>query len=75
MEGRLYSPPQILEDRTYYLLEVKSIETQTGAKKVSGKARIAVYKPHDPLQAGDKVRFAKVRLKIQKNFKNPGRFD
>lgn len=75
VEGRLYSPPQVLEDRTFYLLEVESIETKTGTKKVSGRARIAVYKPHDLLQAGDKIRFAKVRLKIPRNFKNPGRFD
>ncbi len=75
VEGKLYSPPQVLEDRTFYLLEVESVETETGAKKVSGRARIAVYKPHDLLQAGDKVRFEKVRLKIPRNFKNPGRFD
>jgi competence protein ComEC len=75
VEGKLYSPPQVLEDRTFYLLEVESIETETGTKKVSGRARIAIYKPHDLLQAGDKVRFAKVRLKIPRNFKNPGRFD
>ncbi|MFT4579906.1 MAG: competence protein ComEC [Nitrospinales bacterium] len=75
VEGRLYSPPQVLKDRTFYLLEAESIETKTGAKKVSGRARIAVYKPHDLLQAGDKVRFDKVRLKIPRNFKNPDRFD
>ena len=66
VEGRLYSPPQVLEDRTFYLLEVESIETETEAKKVSGRARIAVYKPHNLLQAGDKVRFDKVRQNPKK---------
>ncbi len=75
VEGRLYSSPQVLEDRTFYLLDVESVETEAGAKKVSGRARIAIYKPHEILQAGDKVRFEKVRLKIPRNFKNPGRFD
>lgn len=75
LEGRLYDPPQILEDRTFYLLEAESIETENGEKKVSGKVRIAVYKSHAFLQAGDKIRFEKIRLKIPRNFKNPGRFD
>ncbi len=75
VQGKLFSPPQVLEDRTFYLLETESIDTKTGTEKVSGRVRIAVYKPHDLLQSGDKVRFEKIRLKIPRNFKNPGRFD
>lgn len=75
LQGRLYSPPQVQEDRAYYLLEAETIETRTGTKNVSGQARIAVYKPHRLLQSGEKVRFEKIRLKIPRNFKNPGRFD
>lgn len=75
VEGRLYSSPRVLEDKAFYLLEAESLETKSGPKKVSGVVRIAVYKEHSPLRAGDKVRFAEVRLKVPRNFKNPGRFD
>ena len=37
--------------------------------------RVSLYKPHTPFAAGDRVRFNKIRLKIPRNFKNPGRFD
>ena len=75
LQGRLYTPPQVQEDRTYYLLEAETIEARTGTRNVSGKVRVAVYKPHKLLQSGYKVRFEKIRLKIPRNFKNPGRFD
>jgi competence protein ComEC len=37
--------------------------------------RVSVYKPHVPFKSGDRVRLHKIRLKIPRNFKNPGRFD
>jgi competence protein ComEC len=71
VEGKIYSSPRVLVDRTYYLLELESLNTQS----ISGTARVSVYKPHVVFKAGDRVRFNKVRLKIPRNFKNPGRFD
>ena len=69
--GRIISSPRILKDRTYYLLELESVDTRS----VTGMVRVSVYKPHTPFTAGDRVRFNKIRLKIPRNFKNPGRFD
>ncbi len=71
VEGRLVSTPRVLEDRTYYLLELESL----GTRPITGTARVSVYKPHTVFKAGDRVRFNKIRLKIPRNFKNPGRFD
>lgn len=71
VQGLLFSPPRVLEDRTYYLLELESLDT----RPVTGTVRVSVYKPHTAFKAGDRVRFNKIRLKIPRNFKNPGRFD
>ena len=71
VEGRLVSSPRILKDRTYYLLELESLDT----RPVTGTVRVSIYKPHTAFKAGDRVRFNKIRLKIPHNFKNPGRFD
>ncbi|MBC8287178.1 MAG: DNA internalization-related competence protein ComEC/Rec2 [Nitrospinae bacterium] len=71
VQGRLYSSPRVLEDRTYYLLELESLN----ARPVTGTVRVSVYKPHAVFKSGDRLRFNKIRLKIPRNFKNPGRFD
>ena len=73
VQGKIFAPPRILEDRTYYLLELESLGSPP--RVVSGTVRVSVYKPHTPFKAGDRVRFNKIRLKIPRNFKNPGRFD
>ncbi len=71
VEGRLVSTPRVLEDRTYYLLQLESLDT----RPITGTMRVSVYKPHTVFKAGDRVRLNKIRLKIPRNFKNPGRFD
>ena len=73
VQGRLFSSPRVLADRTYYLLELESL----GAPSipVTGTVRVSIYKPHAIFKAGDRVRLNKIRLKIPRNFKNPGRFD
>lgn len=71
VEGKIYSSPLVLVDRTYYLLEMESLNTQP----ITGTVRVSVYKPHTTFKSGDRVRFNKIRLKIPRNFKNPGRFD
>jgi competence protein ComEC len=71
IEGKIYSSPRVLADRTYYLLELESLNTRS----TTGTVRVSVYKPHTVFKAGDRVRFNKLRLKIPRNFKNPGRFD
>lgn len=73
VQGKLFSSPRILEDRTYYRVELESLGDLP--KPVIGTLRVSVYKPHTILKAGDRVRFNKIRLKIPRNFKNPGRFD
>ena len=71
VEGRIYSSPRVLADRTYYLLELESLNTQP----ITGTVRVSVYKPHTAFKTGDRIRFEKIRLKIPRNFKNPGRFN
>lgn len=71
VEGKIYSSPLVLADRTYYLLEMESLNRQP----ITGTVRVSVYKPHSVFKAGDRVRFNKIRLKIPRNFKNPGRFN
>ena len=71
VEGRLLSSPRVLADRTYYQLELESLTT----RPTTGTVRVSVYKPHTVFKVGDRVRFGKIRLKIPRNFKNPGRFD
>jgi competence protein ComEC len=71
VEGKIFSSPRILKDRTYYLLELESL----GTSPATGTVRVSVYKPHSTFKAGDRVRLNKIRLKIPRNFKNPGRFD
>jgi competence protein ComEC len=71
VQGKIFSPPRILEDRTYYLLELESLNM----RPATGTVRVSLYKPHTPFKAGDRVQFNKIRLKIPRNFKNPGRFD
>ncbi len=73
VQGRIFSPPRVLGDRTYYLLELESLGA--ASTPVTGTAQVSLYKPHPLFAAGDRVRFNKVRLKIPRNFKNPGRFD
>ena len=73
VQGKIFSPPRILEDRTYYLLELESLGTPP--IPVTGTVRVSVYKSHTAFKSGDRVRFNKIRLKIPRNFKNPGRFD
>ncbi len=73
VQGKLFASPRILEDRTYYLLELESL----GAPPipVTGTVRVSIYKPHTAFKAGDRIRLNTIRLKIPRNFKNPGRFD
>lgn len=71
VQGKIFSPPRILEDRTYYLLELESLNM----RPVTGTVRVSLYKPHTPFKAGDRIQLNKIRLKIPRNFKNPGRFD
>ena len=73
VQGKIFAPPRILKDRTYYRLQLESLGTPPVA--TSGTVRVSVYKPHVPFKSGDRVRLHKIRLKIPRNFKNPGRFD
>jgi len=73
VQGRLFSSPRVLADRTYYLLELESLGTHS--IPVTGTVRVSIYKPHNAFKAGDLIRLNKIRLKIPRNFKNPGRFN
>jgi competence protein ComEC len=73
LQGKIFSSPRILKDRTYYLLELESLGTPL--IPAIGTVRVSVYKSHIPFRSGDRIRINKIRLKIPRNFKNPGRFD
>jgi len=71
IEGRLYTSPRILKDRTYYRIRLDSLNNQP----VTGTAQVSVYKPHNVFKPGDRIQFNKIRLKVPRNFRNPGRFN
>ncbi len=76
--GILVDPPERLEHKMRFLVEVLELKTKEQRKKVSGRVRLTHYHPElieNSLQAGDLVRFSRVRLKHPRNFKNPGAFD
>jgi len=87
VEGRLYEPPRVFPDRVRFTVELSSLDYDGKRQEVSGRARITLYLLDTPAetvrqlaettlpQAGDRVRFDRMRLRRPKNFNNPGGFD
>ncbi len=75
LTGKLLIPPEVLIDKTRYIVEAETLRYGQVRINITGKVQINVYRPGNTLKVGDRVRFQKVRLKLPRNFKNPGRFD
>ncbi len=76
VEGILYAAPTSMEDRVIFRLRLLSIKYKGEKIKTSGIARITLYENEAPaLQPGDRVIFKKIRLKLPRNFRNPGSFN
>ncbi|QPJ66652.1 MAG: DNA internalization-related competence protein ComEC/Rec2 [Candidatus Nitrohelix vancouverensis] len=75
VEGILYATPTAMEDRIVFRLRLLSIKYKNKKIETSGVARITLYENEAPaLLPGDRVIFKKIRLKLPRNFRNPGRF-
>ncbi|OGW00148.1 MAG: DNA internalization-related competence protein ComEC/Rec2 [Nitrospinae bacterium RIFCSPLOWO2_02_39_17] len=77
IEGILYKSPEVLENRTRLYVEVRRIKDNEGEtyRDTMGKARITLYRDITDAYYKDKIRIKEVRLRIPRNFKNPGGFD
>jgi len=76
--GKLLEPPEKLESRIRFEVEVMELLTKGHQEKVTGRVRLTHYHPElieKSFHAGDLIRFSQVRLKHPRNFKNPGAFD
>ena len=74
LEGFLYKAPQDFPAKTrYYVLAQKIIEKDRELP-VTGKLLLTVRQPHARLGYGDVVRFS-CRMRLPKNFNNPGSFN
>ena len=75
-EGWVEETPTVFPDKVQYRVHLEQI-TYKGSEaiNVTGTARITLYQPDNPLRAGDRLRFNRIKLKRPRNFKNPGRFD
>ncbi|HAP67136.1 MAG TPA: hypothetical protein DCQ99_04900, partial [Nitrospinae bacterium] len=71
IEGIIYKPPEVLENKTRLYLDVESVS----GKDTNGKARITLYRDTTSADYKDRVRIKDVRLYMPRNFKNPGGFD
>lgn len=73
--GKITETPVVFPDRTRYTVELVSVQYTGDPLPVSGFARISSFATENAFHLGDIVRFKKIRLKLPRNFKNPGRFD
>jgi competence protein ComEC len=77
IEAIIIESPKQFEGKVQYNLELETIHYPTSnfLKLVSGRARVTLYQPENNFLAGDRIRIEKIRLKLPRNFSNPGSFD
>src|SRR3989338_4961979 len=68
IEGIIYKPPEVLENKTRLYIDVESVS----GKDTNGKVRITLYRDTTSADYKDRVRIKDVRLYMPRNFKNPG---
>jgi len=71
IEGIIYKPPEVLENKTRLYIDVEKISNRATA----GKVKITLYRDTTDANYTDSVRIRDVKLHIPRNFKNPGGFD
>jgi competence protein ComEC len=73
--GRLAESPVVFPDSIQFLVDLETVQYGDAPVAVSGRARINLYQPAGLFAFGDRLKFSAIRLKLPRNFKNPGRFD
>ena len=74
VEGVLYSAPERFPDKTRLYVDAEKGVAKNKIIPVSGKILITVGSPLVNVKYGDRVRFI-AKLRIPRNFGNPGEFD
>ncbi len=71
IEGIIYKPTEILDNKTRLYIYVAKISNRV----TSGKVKITLYRDTTTANYKDRVRIRNVKLYLPRNFKNPGGFD
>lgn len=73
IEGMICENPQVSPDKTELIVSASSILRDGADHPVSGRVLLSIREPY-PFRYGDFIRFH-TRLRIPRNFQNPGGFD
>ncbi|MGV7221600.1 MAG: DUF4131 domain-containing protein [Nitrospinales bacterium] len=77
IDGVIIEPPKLFAEKVQYTIKLETIlyPPLNFPKQISGNAKITLYQTENKLHAGDRIHIDKVRLKLPRNFYNPGSFD
>jgi competence protein ComEC len=74
LEGVLYKNPEVKLDKTRLYLNIEKTVEENKIVNLTGKMLLTIKQKSTSFSSGDRIRFfAKIRL--PRNFNNPGRFD
>ena len=74
VQGSLYKPPKLLEDRSRFYVNAERVYLNEGHVNVNGKLLLTIGDTGINLKYGDRIRFI-CKLYRPRNFNNPGGFD
>ncbi|MFH2013328.1 MAG: DNA internalization-related competence protein ComEC/Rec2 [Pseudomonadota bacterium] len=74
LQGTLYEPPELLEDRSRLYIDAERIYNKNEYIKVVGKILLTVGDTETGLNYGDRVRFI-CKSRRPRNFNNPGNYN
>ncbi len=73
--GTISKYPIKHEDKIQFTLNLETIQYEEPPLSTSGVAQITLYNTDLAVRLGDRLKVSKIRLKVPRNFKNPGRLD
>ena len=74
LEGVIYKPPELFPDKTRLYLQAEKIIEHNKITIINGKLLLTIQEKLYAFNYGDRVRFSS-KLRLPRNFNNPGRFD
>ncbi|MBI5327971.1 MAG: DNA internalization-related competence protein ComEC/Rec2 [Deltaproteobacteria bacterium] len=74
IEGVLFNAPEKFPDKTRLYVDAEKVFTKDKTLHVTGKILVTVGSPSVKVKYGDSIRFI-AKLRIPRNFGNPGEFD
>ncbi len=74
LEGTVLEAPKISQDLARFTVRADKLILGEKIKGISEKIRVTVYRHPTSFMPGDRIRFP-ARLRLFKNFRNPGRYD